>query len=222
MENAEESECDSTISDAELLSIAREEAHRTIDHQIDTLDDIDDKAARILRLNLLLIGILLTGFSIAATDNGFGDAIGDLRSVINWYLLCGLLAILASTALAAFTYTTSSKRGGMSGRDIANLLTNDHTPEQNLRGILEGYSIWMQYNYKMNTKNAPLGTGILILLFYGLVLVSVGVYHGIVDETGTITALTVLSILAVFTWKSGVYNQLKRYWRYRKFDPTES
>lgn len=216
-----DSESNESLSELELFQIAREEAHRTVDHQIRTLDDIDDKAAKILRLNLILIGVLLTGFSIAASEDGFAQSIGALDSILNWYLLGGLFAIIGSTALAAFTYTTSNKIGGMSGRDIDQLLSDDHTPEQNLKGIVEGYAVWMQANFKANTKHAPLGTGILILLIYGIVLLTVGVYHGVVDETGKITFLAVIGVLAVFTWKSGVISQTRRYWRYKDFDPTE-
>ena len=64
---------DTTTSDfgtVELLQLAREEGQRTIDYQIEAFDDIDDKAARILRLNLLVLSILLTGLSIIVTDDG--------------------------------------------------------------------------------------------------------------------------------------------------------
>lgn len=54
-------------SEFDILTIAREEAHRTVDHQLSTLNDIDTKAAKILRLNLLLLSIVLTGLSVVGT-----------------------------------------------------------------------------------------------------------------------------------------------------------
>lgn len=208
-----------SLSDVELLEISREEAQRTIDRQIETLDDIDDKAVKILRLNLVLIGILLTGISIASSE--YGDGFGTLQTVFNWYISAGLLSIIASTALAAFTYTASSKRGGMSSRDIKELVENDLPPETNLEGIVESYADWIQYNYEVNTKNAPLGTGILLLLLYGLILVAVGVYHGFVEETGYGTIVAVIGILLLCTWRSGIVSQTRRYFRHSDADPRD-
>jgi len=209
------------LSEVELLKIAREEAHRTVDNQINTLDGIDEKAAKILRVNLVLIGVVLTGVSVTATNQGLGEAVGSLQALLNWYFVAGVAAIIASTSLAAFTYTATTKRAGMSGRDIDNLLSNEYTPKQNLEGIVESYSTWMEYNFKTNTKTAPLGTGILVLLIYGLVLLSVGVYHGVIGQIGIAGNILIVAVLGLFTAFSDIISQLKRYWKYKDFDPTE-
>lgn len=205
------------LTELELLELARAEAHRTIDHQVSTVDDIDDKAARVLRVNLILLGIVLTGVSIIASEAG----VGAVDTIVNWYVLGGVGAIVASTILAAFTYTASEKRSGISGRGLAELLENDHPPDRNLRGLVESYSLWMQINFKANTRLAPLGTGLLVLLIYGIVLLTIGVYHATLRETGLPTAVGALALLGVFTWRSGIGGQCRRYWRYRDFDPTE-
>ena len=117
------------IDRAELLEITREEAHRTIDKQIETLEDIDEKASQILRLNLLLLSIVLTGFSIIAADNGVASVTNE-SAIVNPYLVIGILSIILSTTVAAFTYTASNKKSGMSGRDIASVLEGEYSPEQ--------------------------------------------------------------------------------------------
>lgn len=201
-----------------ILEIAREEAHRTIDKQFETLDDIDNKAAKILRLNLLLLSIILTGFSVIAADNGT-DSMMTGPGIPNQYLILGILSIIASTSVAAFTYTASNKKGGMSGRDIADLLDSDYSAETDLKDIVEGYSFWMQMNFRTNTVNAPLVTGVLLLLIYGIILVAVGVYHAFVHPAGITMTIAVMVVISLITWRSGIANQIQRYLRYRNFTP---
>lgn len=55
---------DGSLPSKYILELAHEEAQRTVDDQIQTLNDIDTKAARILRLDVVLISIVLTGVSI--------------------------------------------------------------------------------------------------------------------------------------------------------------
>lgn len=207
------------ITEVELLQITREEAHRTLDRQIDNLDDIDNKAAKILRVNLILIGILLTGVSIIASSDGSTPLATNTAEMLNLYSLFGVVCILISTTLAAFTYTATSLRGGMSGRDIEKMLANDYSPKENYRGMMESYSVWLQYNFKVNTRNAPLGTSILLFLIYGIILLSIAVFHAFVHEMGVVGALSVILLFFVITWRSGIKGQLERYWKYRNFRP---
>ena len=76
----------------------------------------------------------------------------------------------------------------------------------------------MQMNFKTNTVNAPLVTLVLLLLIYGVILITVGVYHAFIESVGFPLAGVVL-VLLVITWRTGIVNQTKRYWRYRNFDP---
>jgi hypothetical protein len=204
------------IVETELLRIVREEAHRTTDEQVSTLADIDNKAVRILRSNLLILSILLTGFSVIASESS-----RNLDGLVNPFFTVGVVFLLASTVLAAFTYTVSNKRSGMSGRDIRRLLDNDYSPEQNLRGILESYAMWIQYNFRMNTKNALLGTSVLLLLIYAIILLTIGVYNAFVTEVGIWGAFATVVVLSALTWRSGITDQLGRYRRYRDLDPAE-
>lgn len=207
------------LTESQLLDIAREEAHRTIDNQIETLDDIDNKAAKIMRLNLILLGVLLTGISVVASNNPSNEFILSTASVLNIYSISGLVCILISTVLAAFTYTATSQRAGMSGRDIANMTSNHYTPIENYRGLVESYSRWMQYNFKVNTRSAPLGTGMLLFLIYGIILFSAGFYHTLVQTMGIGGVVTIFILLTAITWKSGIKGQMERYWKYKDHDP---
>lgn len=203
----------------DLLTLAREEGQRTIDNQIETFNDIDDKAARILRMNLLVLSILLTGFSIVATDGNLVDS-GLARELENWYVFAGVVSILVSTILAAFTYTGSNYRSGMSGRDLENKILNaDIQPIDALYDTAEGYSEWAQHNFKVNTRLAPTSTAMLLTLIYGLILLTAGVFHAFIAELGMRVALAIGIILLVITFRTRFHQQIKRYWKYRDFEP---
>lgn len=204
------------INETELLHIAREEAQRTLDKQIENINDIDTKAAKILRLNLVLIGILLSGVSIIATTNGSNEPIGSASELLNLYTLIGTGSLLISTILAAFTYTAASQRGGMSGRDIQKMINNDYSPQQNYRGIVESYSNWLQYNFRINTRSVPLATGMLLFLIYGILLISAGSLHALVVDLGYGGFVILILLFILITRRSGIKGQISRYWRYRE------
>ena len=203
----------------DLLQVAREEGQRTVDRQIDTFDDIDDKAARILRLNLLVLSVLLTGFSIIATENGMADS-GVATELENPYVFAGVLAILASTVLAAYTYTGSNYRSGMSGRDLEQQILNaEIQPIDALYDTVEGYAEWAQHNFRVNTRLAPVSTAMLLTLIYGLVLLTAGVFHAFIAVVGVAVSLVLGGLLLFITWRSRFHRQLGRYWKYRDIEP---
>jgi len=168
--------------DIDELEIAREEAHRTIDKQVQTLTDIDNKAARILRINLVLISIILTGVSIGA-EVGSGEGgggtnasvgISGLDTLTNDFIIFSIGCLIISTAMAAVTYTASDIRGGMSGSALNNLVENDKSDKENLKDIVKSYSFYINFNYRTNARNAPLGTLTLLLLIYAITSLALG------------------------------------------------
>lgn len=102
--------------DIDIVVLAREEAHRTVDNQIQTLNDIDTKAARLLRINLVLLSVILTGFSITLNLQSPPDnraAPLHLVDLVDVYTVTGLVLLLLPTAVAGITYTASNLRIGM-------------------------------------------------------------------------------------------------------------
>lgn len=212
---------DEDRSELDVLAVAREEAHRTIDQQVSTLNDIDTKAAKILRLNLLLLSIVLTGFSVIGASGTEQPVSAVVSQYLNPFAVAGLVSILVSTALAALTYTASSMREGLSGRDLERLLYGDFTDKEKMYGIVQSYSQWAQSNFKVNTKNAPLGTMTVSFLVYGIVFLAAGVYEAVSEGVPYWLTLLIFGSLLVFTWLTGVYGQLQRYWKYRELGASE-
>jgi hypothetical protein len=203
------------ISEGELLRLSREEAHRVVDNQVQTLGDIDDKAARILRINLVLLSILITGFSIASNPEVANSTTIDLETLVNRYSLAGFVLLLLSTATAIITYTASNMRVGLRGSDLQSILDDDYTPQQNLEGIVESYAGWIQDNFETNAKNAPLGTLTLLFLLYSMVSFALGLKAGLTGRVELILLVGILLALAVVTYFTGFLSQAKRYWKLR-------
>lgn len=203
-------------SDIDMLRVAREEAHRTVDSQSKTLDDIDSKAARVLRVNLVLLGVVLTGISVAVNAHPGGErAVGVLADLANYYTVAGIVLLLASTAVAAVTYTASDLRTGMSGKDLRAVLDNEYDYRQNLEGIVESYSHWIEHNFRTNAKNAPLETLTLLLLVYAMTALALGTDSAV---TGDVEWwLLDLAIIAngLLTWHTEFHRQLRRLLRIR-------
>jgi hypothetical protein len=205
---------DTPSNDVDILPIAREEAHRTIENQIQTLDDIDSKAARILRINLVLLGILLTGLSIATPSQGSAPfSYDDLANVYNY---AGIVFLLLSTGVAAITYTASSLQAGIGPNDLREILDNDFTDRQNLAGLVDSYADWIEYNYQINSKNAPLGTLTLLLLIFAMASVTLGVKQAITGAVEWWVLVGVILLLSVVIYLTGIIEQVRRWNRVRE------
>ena len=113
--------------------MAREEAHRTVDNQVGTLNDIDDKAARLLRVNLVVLGIILTGLSVSF-EGASEPTVTVLSNLMNSYTTVGLILLFGSTIVAGLTLTASHMRAGMSGQNLVAMLWNDYSDRENLEG----------------------------------------------------------------------------------------
>lgn len=143
---------DDDDSDIELLAITREEAHRTVENQVRTLNDIDSKAARLLRINLVLLSILLTGLSLTIDPANSSTMTASLDRVRNTYTVAGLVLLLLSTGVAGVTYTASHLKIGMSPDDLRSILDNDYSDRRNVEGLVESYASWIEQNYVVNAK----------------------------------------------------------------------
>src|SRR6056297_1262199 len=86
-----------TDAPTSVVSQACSEARMVLDHQISTLSDIDDKAARIFRVNILLVGLLLTTLSfVARRQPATGQFQPKLQHFINLYNEIGGIFLLGS------------------------------------------------------------------------------------------------------------------------------
>jgi hypothetical protein len=206
----------SATGEFDLDLVALEEGRRTIDKQNEILNNIDDKAARILRINLVIVGLILTGLSIATGAGRQTEPVQQLLlDTINIYTQLGLLALLLSTGVAALTYSASALRIGVSGESLRRIVFEGDIPDRKrLRGLTRSYSNWIEQNYRTNAYNAPLATLTLSCLVYAVVLFTLG---GIETIRGVLwyENAVALIFIVIFTFLTGIVGQVRRHLQLR-------
>lgn len=197
--------------DTEQLSELRVEARKTVNAQRETLDDIDTKASRILRLNIALIGILVSVLSIV-TQIGPGSESGfaSLDPFVNVYTEIGIGALVLSTAFAAVTYTASELDVGVSSENITNLLRADFLRKETEELLVKNYIMRINFNRSTNIRNIPLIQMTIILVVIAIVSFVLGIYRGIIGPVPIwLLGIAVLLIGGVVV-VSGLVTQVRR------------
>jgi len=191
----------------DILEITREEARTTLDNQLKSLNDIDKKASKILRLNVILIGIFLSVVSITV------DADTGIVPLFNEYTAAGTTCLILSTIFASFTYSTSDTRTGMSSDDLREILDGVYSDEMIREGIVESYADWIDFNYKTNIGNALLFTVTVLLLIFSVVLLSVGVVDALLFPVPLWLYVVVGVILVLLAYFLEIHKQILRWYR---------
>lgn len=119
------------------------EARTVLEYQIETLNDIDDKAARTVRITALLVGAVFGAIS-------FGD---KASLIVNEYTWWGSVSLLLAVVLGMATYSQSSPYFGPRPDDWRTLRT-DGSKQGTVRLLIEeGYRGWIDYNDSINKIN---------------------------------------------------------------------
>jgi len=197
--------------ETELLIELRDEARKTVDCQIQTLGDIDSKASKIFRLNVILIGVIVSVLSIVAQNGTAGSS--GLKSVepfTNIYMQWSIVALVLSTVFAATTYTASELDVGVSSTNMAKLLKSDLPRKEIEQLLLENYITRINFNRSENIRNIPLLQLTIVLLITAVVLFALGTYDATIGSvpwwlSGASSALLLISVVI-----SGLPQQLRR------------
>lgn len=189
--------------DVASLRITRVEARGALDHQIDALEDIDDKAAQTLRLNVLLFGVVLTLASMLASN----DATPTIGRMANGLVVIGVVVSAVSMATSTWVYTSTSYSAGTGPSDLRAFLSKKPSKDEWLTTLLYSYAAWMERNARLNRRDGLVQFVSHVCLFLSIVYYVVGVAFGlffpevawwlpIVATTGFIVSVGVL-LLAV-------------------------
>lgn len=197
--------------DPEQLAELRSEARETVDAQRETLNDIDTKASKILRLNVALIGILISVLSIAIqvgpdSETGLGNA----DPFVNVYTEIGLGALVLSTAFAAMTYTASELDVGVSSENLSKLLKAGFTREETEELLVQNYIMRINFNRSTNLRNIPLIQLTIVLIVSAIVSFVLGLYHGVSGSVPIWLWLSSIVLLGGVVLVSGLVTQVRR------------
>ncbi len=162
---------------------------------------------RILRFNFVIIGLLLTGFSVV-TDFGTAGTTGTdglqyTSKFLNLYTKYGGLSLLLSTVCAGLTYTASTMQLGIGSGLIEDIQNRKyHEPEYHEK-LVRYYADWINENDDKLTTNAFLITLTTWLAIYGVVMLVLGVASPLLEfipkvsfivVTVSVAALALLSM----------------------------
>ncbi|WP_115865727.1 hypothetical protein [Halorussus litoreus] len=181
------------------------EARETLDTQVENLNDIDTKAIRILRINVLLIGLILSALTFSANN-----PIVPFRRFLNVYLGTGIFLLIGSSATAGLTYTSSDSRAGVSKPNITTMLREDLTAEELNLVLSKSYAKWIRENQSTEILNSFFSTSTILLLIYAVTYLALGVYHGLVDPVPLPLEGASNVALLTITLASGYPNQIRR------------
>ncbi|WP_123538367.1 hypothetical protein [Halosimplex salinum] len=160
----------------DALRIAREEARTTLDAQLSTLDDIDAKALSVFRLNVGIVGVLLSALSFAAASDAAAVSL-----VLNPAVGIGVCLFVLSAAAAGLTYATAGQRVGADPVGLEDAA--DLSETEALAWLVDSYADWIRHNQRTNLRKAFLVT----LSILGTVAGTLGLGVGVVAAfTGNI------------------------------------
>ena len=156
-----------------------EEARKTIDQQLAWNREIDDKAARLLRINVALAALVITGLSLGMqylSINGTTEAPKQvLGATMNPYFTLGSILFVTSTAIAGITYTKSSLKVGLDSGSIDKIIDDEHSTEGFYRQLAAGYRNWAKHNSRIVTRNGRYTSLSVLSLVYSVVFVLIGI-----------------------------------------------
>lgn len=188
------------------------EARHTVDHHIDRIHKVDQKAVGIFRVNLLLIGILLTSLTIVINVDDV-----SIGPFFNIWSFGSLFFLVLSTFFASITYTSSEYDLGISPELIEDFQNGQYGSAEDFHEELADlYKEWMVHNRTMGRFNAYLITISIAAAFNGIVLLLGGGFIGITEydsdafiNLSFFGALFVLLLLNWAIWAAdGLYSRL--------------
>lgn len=174
--------------DVESLRVTRDEAREALDHQIEALNDLDDKAAQTLRLNVLLLGVVLTVASVLVSSK----TTPTIGRMANGPVVAGVAVSAVSMVMSIWVYTSRSYRVGTGPSDLHASLSEKPPEEELLTALLYNYATWMERNSRSNKRD-----GAALFVSHLCLLLAMGYYaSGVVFGLYGLRANWWLSLLA--------------------------
>ena len=189
--------------------LARTEARTTISEQIDTLDDLDEKAIQIFRLNILLASVVATALSVVSTTNF------SVSLLINKYTKMSYGFLLVSTISAAASYTTTATEIGVNADSVRNKILDTGSDFLSTnKNLAKAYAKAIETNYETNASNVfkftiTLNASVISLYCLALGLLQIGSENSFplwVD-------FTIPLFIVLFGEISGIYGTTRRWYK---------
>lgn len=172
-----------TAEGDEAAEAVHSEARDVLNHQIELLDEIDDRAVRTVRITVLLVAGALSAVS-------FGDLVS--LSLDDLYVSSSVWYLISSIALGMKTYNVSIPVLGPSPNDLRRLtsdLGEGQTPHEKL--VNKGYCNWITSMEDVNRRNARYLDLTQLALLLGVLTFALGIFRrGTVCGTDFVSRVT--------------------------------
>lgn len=135
--------------DVTALRLTREESRVVLDHQIATLNDLDDKAMRTVRTDVVLLGILASAAGIAGPER-----LSDLGLVVQAFSAAAGACLFLSAIAGTGVYVMSDLTYGIGASYRDELRHEGYTEREWLEVLLDDYDSWTGSMRKITDNNA--------------------------------------------------------------------
>lgn len=189
-------------NDVSRLSRTCDESRLVVTQQIAAVRQIDRKAIKILRANILLLGLVFTALSILVRTDV------DPGQFINLHVVIGGLALFISAFFAATTYLVTEVETGVGATAVRRSADGDLTETEFHRKLAKGYANWISHNESAIRVNALFASLMVISVVNGLTFLVSGAIVGALDLSFTTLSLIsaiilviVMALISVFLYK---------------------
>lgn len=126
-----------TSTDIEALRKTVEESRLVLDHQIALLNDIDDKAAQMVRLSILLIALIISVGQVMGPEQ-----LSNLHSMTKMAAGVALFLLFLVVLFGIGIYDASDLSFGVSENHRSELKKANYTEREWLNLLLDEYNDW--------------------------------------------------------------------------------
>lgn len=190
-------------SDEVVLTEALEEARRSYDKEIESINDVDEKAMRAARTGFLILGIAVSGVAIFGSET-----LGDLSTEVTLLGGSGLALIFFSALLALGTYTATEYPTGI-GRDHRNAALHDgYSKDEWLEFLIDEYGEWTDEVTEMSGANAQYLEYTVFFQSVGLLSLSLAVTVGYLHRIEGVHPQDSLKIMLLYLALFGLIGYL--------------
>lgn len=185
MDDTEEVQIEGGDTSKRGVQYACHEARATLDQQIEKIHREDEKAVKMARVNLIILGILVSSLSVI-----FGVSGISASQFLNAHNAVGLILMVLSTILAGMTYTSSRFEMGV-GPDVISKASEMDSAEFFDR-VQNQYTDWVKKNQRIHKLNAYAITWVIIFAITGIVFHIGGFTVGFTSARGSAQSFALL------------------------------
>jgi len=160
------------LDQIETLVDTADRLERSLDHQIETIDGIDNKAEHVTRLLGILIGAILSIVAVAIRVND--GAIDSPALPLFLLFVFGLVLLLVSMLFSIVTYLSSRFKIGLnySAGKLLSQSEYDIDQEKHYRRVVGTYAYNLEQNKTVIETNSKRFRTSLLSLFIGILFLS--------------------------------------------------